>query len=79
MAYNTPMENRLGFPPEKTKMEKKLLVIVATLLAKLFWRFGKISSGPLRLLVFWIVQAIVLTSFTKIRKSVIRKRQFRAG
>ena len=38
-------------------MEKKLLVLAATLLAKLVWKFGKVSSGPLRLIVFWIVQA----------------------
>ena len=45
-------------------MEKKLLLIAATFLAKLVWKFGKISSGPLRLIVFWIVQAI-LTVFVK--------------
>ncbi len=38
-------------------MEKKLLLIAATFLAKLVWKFGKISSGPLRLVVFWVVQA----------------------
>lgn len=40
-------------------MEKKILLIAATFLAKLVWKFGKISSGPLRLIVFWIIQAIL--------------------
>ena len=60
-------------------MEKKLLVITATLLAKLVWRFGKISSGPLRLIVYWIVQAAVMASFRQIRKLINQKREFRAG
>ncbi len=60
-------------------MEKKLLVIAATLLAKLVWRFGKITSGPLRLIVFWLAQAAVVASFRQIRKFIHQRRQFRAG
>ena len=60
-------------------MEKKLLLIAATLLAKLVWRFGKISSGPLRLIVFWIVQAFVMAMFRLIRKTITEKRPFKTG
>lgn len=54
-------------------MEKKLLVIAATLLAKLVWRFGKITSGPLRYLVFFIIQAGIgiLFQYLKKRKTTI--------
>lgn len=49
-------------------MEKKILLIAATLLAKLVWKFGKISSGPLRLIVFWVVQAILAVFIKKIMR-----------
>ncbi len=60
-------------------MEKKLLLIAATFLAKLVWRFGKISSGPLRLIIFWIVQAFVMAMFRLIRKTITEKRPFKTG
>lgn len=60
-------------------MEKKLLLIAATFLAKLVWRFGKISSGPLRLIVFWIVQAFVMALFRVIQKTMAKKRPFQTG
>lgn len=60
-------------------MEKKFLVLAATLLAKLVWKFGKISSGPLRLIIFWIVQAAVIALFQRIQKTVAKKRQFKTG
>ena len=60
-------------------MEKKLLLIAATFLAKLVWRFGKISSGHLRLIVFWIVQAFVMAMFRLIRKTITEKRPFKTG
>lgn len=52
-------------------MEKKLLLIAATFQAKLVWKFGKISSDPLRLIVFWIVQAGIgiLVQYLKKRKT----------
>ena len=49
-------------------MEKKILLIAATFLAKLVWKFGKISSGPLRLIVFWVVQAILAVFIKKIMR-----------
>lgn len=60
-------------------MEKKLLLIAATFLAKLVWKFGKISSGPLRLIVFWIVQAFVMAVFRVIRKTMTQKHPFKTG
>ena len=60
-------------------MEKKLLLIAATFLAKLVWKFGKISSGPLRLVVFWVVQAFVLAMFRLIRKTIAEKRPFQTS
>ena len=74
------MTNFCGFfAGKKTRMEKKLLLIAATLLAKLVSRFGKISSGPLRLIVFWIAQAAVMTLFQHIQKIMARKRAFRGS
>ncbi len=49
-------------------MEKKILLIAATFLAKLVWKFGKISSGPLRLIVFWVVQAILAVFIKQIMR-----------
>lgn len=60
-------------------MEKKLLLIAATFLAKLVWKFGKTSSGPLRLVVFWIVQAFVMAIFRLIRQTIAKKRLFKTA
>lgn len=60
-------------------MEKKLLLIVATFVAKLVWKFGKISSGPMRMIVFWIVQAFVMAMFRLIRKTIAKKSPVKTG
>lgn len=74
------MTNFCGFfAGKKTRMEKKLLLIAATFLAKLVWKFGKISSGPLRLVVFWIVQAFVMALFRIIRDNIAKRRPFKTG
>lgn len=58
-------------------MEKKLLLIAATFLAKLVWKFGKISSGPLRLIVFWIVQAILSVFVKEIMRILAKHRRLK--
>ncbi len=55
-------------------MEKKLIVLGATLLAKGIWRFGKITSGPLRMLVFVAVQAALTALIPRLRLWLARKR-----
>ncbi|EEO27947.1 hypothetical protein [Oxalobacter paraformigenes] len=60
-------------------MEKKLAVLAATLLAKGIWRFGKITSGPLRMAVFWGAQAAVTALIPVIRKRFGKKRPVRAA
>lgn len=44
-------------------MEKKLVILAATLVARLIWRLTKITSGPLRMAVFLAVQAAITVRF----------------
>ena len=58
-------------------MEKKLVVLAATLLAKGIWRFGKITSGPLRMAVFLAAQATIAALIPVIRKRFGKKHPVR--
>lgn len=55
-------------------MEKKLVILAATLVARLIWRLTKITSGPLRMAVFLAVQAAITVLVPVVRNRLGKKR-----
>lgn len=59
-------------------MEKKLVILAATLVARLIWRLTKITSGPLRMVVFLAIQAAITVLVPVVRNRLGKKRPAKA-